>query len=260
VQLQILGGHQVESIEGRATSFLIDGSIAIDAGGLTGALTLAEQGRVDTVLITHYHFDHITDLPFLGLVALNAHRQIEIHCTHQVHHTLVQHMLNGVLWPNLFAGLGPTEPHPTFIHRRVTPGGPFKLKGYEVLPIENRHHPVPVTGNQFTSPTGKRLCYTGDTGPGIRDIWPLIQPDLLITEVTVPDAGIEIARMAGHLSPSLLEAELRAFQELKGYLPRVVICHVNQANERQVVDEVAGVADRLRAEIEIAREGMQFDL
>ena len=41
MHLQILGGHQVESAEGRATAFLIDGTIAIDAGGLTGGLTLA---------------------------------------------------------------------------------------------------------------------------------------------------------------------------------------------------------------------------
>ena len=68
MHLQILGGHQVESAEGRATAFLIDQTIAIDAGGLAGGLTLAEQARIEAVLVTHYHFDHVTDLPFLGLL------------------------------------------------------------------------------------------------------------------------------------------------------------------------------------------------
>ena len=77
MHLQILGGHQVESAEGRATAFLIDGTIAIDAGGLTGGLTIDEQAGIDTILLTHYHFDHISDLPYIGLLALETSRQID---------------------------------------------------------------------------------------------------------------------------------------------------------------------------------------
>ena len=43
-------------------SILVDGKLAIDAGGLTTALTLEEQERIDAMIITHRHFDHIKDL------------------------------------------------------------------------------------------------------------------------------------------------------------------------------------------------------
>ena len=72
MEFRVLGGHQADSTEGRPISFLIDGTIAIDAGGLTGALSMADQNRVEHVLVTHQHFDHIRDLAFLGLNALVA--------------------------------------------------------------------------------------------------------------------------------------------------------------------------------------------
>jgi ribonuclease BN (tRNA processing enzyme) len=259
VHLQILGGHQVESAEGRATAFLVDGTIAIDAGGLTGGLTIDEQDQVETILLTHQHFDHIRDLPFFGLLALDASRQIDVHCSQLVYDVLLQTVLNSAIWLNLF------EPVPgglpaAFRHHPVELGVPFTVKQYQVLPVENRHHPVPVVAYQLTSPEGRRLLYTGDTGPGIRDIWALVEPDVMVTEVTKPNAGEAIARLAGHLTPALLEAELVAFRDQKGYLPRVVVCHVNQRGQVEVEREVAEVARRLQATIEIAREGMRIHL
>jgi ribonuclease BN (tRNA processing enzyme) len=259
VHLQILGGHQVESAEGRATAFLVDGSIAIDAGGLTGGLTMKEQASIDAILLTHYHFDHVSDLPYVGLLALEGSRQIDVHCTQLVHDVLVESLLNGAIWLNLFRPI-PGVPAAAFAHRRVAAGQPFKVKQYDVLPLENRHHSVPVIGYQLTGPDGRRLLYTGDTGPGIHDIWPLVQPDVMLTEVTTPNARESIARVAGHLTPALLEAELVAFRDQKGYLPRVVVCHVNQLGEDDVRRELAEVARRLQATIEIAREGMRIDL
>jgi ribonuclease BN (tRNA processing enzyme) len=259
VRLRILGGHHIESAEGRATAFLIDETIAIDAGGLTGGLTIDEQAAIDTILLTHYHFDHIRDLPFIGLPALESSRQIEIHCTQLVYDALLKSILNEVVWLNLFRPV-PGGASAAFAHRRVSPGTPFAVRQYEVMPLDNRHHPVPVIAYQLTGPDGRRLLYTGDTGPGIRDIWPLVQPDLMITEVTTTNARERIARLAGHLTPALLEAELVAFRDLKGYLPRVVVCHVNQLGEAEVHSELEEVARRLQASIEIAREGMRIDL
>lgn len=258
MEFRILGGHQVSSREGRATSFLIDGAIALDAGGLADGLTLAEQDRIEQILITHLHYDHVRDLPLVGLAALNRRRQIDVYCTMQVRQTLQKHLLCKPLWLDFFAGLDPDRP--TFRHHNVKPGVPFLLGELEITPIDNRHHTVPVTGFELRAPSGRRLLYTGDTGQGIRDVWPLVEPAVLITEVTFPDQLAQLAEQSGHLTPALLEHELRAFASLKGYLPRVVICHVNQMHEAIVVNELEGVARRLRAEIEIASEGMQIEL
>jgi ribonuclease BN (tRNA processing enzyme) len=258
VQFRVLGGHQVESAGGRPTSFLIDDRIALDAGGLLGSLTLEQQDAIDALIITHYHYDHVRDLPFLALGALDVARQIDVYCTHQAKEVLTQHLLCQPIWPDLFKPLGPMGP--SLRHKRIVPGTSFKVGEYEVLPIDNRHHTVPVVGYQFTTPGGKRLVYTGDTGPGIRDVWPLIDPDVLITELTWPNEMRPMAQQAGHLTPVTLAEELTALRDLKGGLPRIVVCHINQRHEPKVRAELDEVARRLQASIEVADEGMLIDL
>jgi len=167
--------------------------------------------------------------------------------------------MSAPIWPlNLFAGLDPAAP--TFRHHAVLPGVTFKVGGYAALPIDNRHHAVPVLGYQFTAGSGHRLLYTGDTGPGIRDIWPLVDPDVMITEVTWPNEMQDMGAQAGHLTPGTLEAELVALREAKGGLPRVVVCHLNQRHEEKTRDQLTKVARRLQATIEVADEGMLIDL
>lgn len=257
MEFRVLGGHQADSTEGRPISFLIDGTIAIDAGGLTGALSMADQNRVEHVLLTHQHFDHIRDLAFLGLNALVAHRQVQIHCTHVVHELLRQTILNNAIWLDFF--VRPDPHNPTFVHQPIEPGRTYEVGGYTFRTVDNRHHSVPVVGYEVEAASGKRLLYTGDTGPGIRDVWAQVQPDVLIIEVTYPNAE-RAAPEHGHLTALLAEQELIAFRDLKGFLPRVLVCHPNQAHESVIADELAEVARRLQAEIEITHEGLCFNL
>lgn len=257
MEFRVLGGHQADSSEGRPISFLIDGTIAIDAGGLAGALSVAEQQRVEHVLVTHQHYDHIRDLGFLGLTQLVAGRQVEIHCTHLVYDLLRRTILSNAIWLDFFARPDPAKP--TFVHRPVEPGRPFRVGPYEVKAIDNRHHSVPVVGYELTTPGGKRLYYTGDTGPGIRDTWAAVQPDVLITEVTYQNS-VAAAAEHGHLTPLLAEAELAAFRDEKGYLPRVLICHANQVHAAAIAEELAEVARRLRVAIDLTHEGLTLKL
>ena len=66
MEIQILGAHLAEVKGARLTSLLIDGTLVVDAGGLTSALSLPEQKKIETVLLTHHHFDHTRDLVTLA--------------------------------------------------------------------------------------------------------------------------------------------------------------------------------------------------
>src|SRR4051812_23983241 len=100
MQLRILGAHQGESREFRFISFLVDGRLAIDAGGLTSSLTLDEQLALNAVLITHRHFDHIKDLPMLAHNVWET-RSIDIYCIADTLAALRTHVFNDILWPNV---------------------------------------------------------------------------------------------------------------------------------------------------------------
>ncbi|NIP31330.1 MAG: MBL fold metallo-hydrolase [Candidatus Dadabacteria bacterium] len=65
MQLRILGcsGGKYKSFN--PTCFLLDDEILIDVGNVMSQLELEELQSLKAILLTHMHFDHIADLPFL---------------------------------------------------------------------------------------------------------------------------------------------------------------------------------------------------
>ena len=133
------------------------------------------------------------------------------------------------------------------------------MLGYSVLPLPVNHS-VPTVGLQVTSRDGKTLFYTADTGPGLTDCWRQISPDLLIIEVTALNKYNDFAHQSGHLTPSLLQPELESFHNLKGYLPQVVLVHMNPLDEKAIEAEIAVVAKALNTTIQLSYEGMRIEL
>ena len=123
-------------------------------------------------------------------------------------------------------------------------------------------HSVRSVGYQITTPQGKKLFYSGDTGHGLADIWPHISPDLLIIEVTLADGSLKSAKEPYHLTPGLLREELISFRKIKGYLPKVITVHMSpQSPDRELIeDELKRVAVDLKADIVPGYEGMQITL
>ena len=133
------------------------------------------------------------------------------------------------------------------------------VAGYRVLPVAVSHA-VPATGYQVTSPDGKKVFYTSDTGSGLADTWRQIRPDLLIIELTALNKYADFARESGHLTPSLLQEELESFIEINGYLPQVVTVHMNPLDEKGILAELAVVTRALNADIRPGREGMRIEV
>ena len=55
MKVKILGAHALESTETKFMSILVDGVLALDAGGLTSSLSLPSQEEIKAVLLTHSH-------------------------------------------------------------------------------------------------------------------------------------------------------------------------------------------------------------
>ena len=100
MKILILGAHNIESDKTGCTSFLIDDVLALDAGALTSGLSLAEQRRLQAVLLTHHHYDHIRDIPALGMNFYLFEKTITLYSTPPVYEALTAHLLNNVLYPN----------------------------------------------------------------------------------------------------------------------------------------------------------------
>ena len=258
MKIQILGAHLAEVKKARLTSLLIDGALVVDAGGLTSALSLPQQKKIKTVLLTHHHFDHTRDLVTL---AANAgyywRRQLVVYALRYTLDIVTSCLLDGKIYANYLEY--PSKEKPTLILEAIKPYSRKTIAGYDVLAVPVKHS-VPTVGYQITSSDGKSLFYTGDTTVGVSDCWQHISPQLLITEVAGPNKYGDWLKKAGHLCAEFLKEELIQFRRLKGYLPRVIVIHIGNPYEQEIKEEVAQVAQELEADISLGYEDMKVTL
>ena len=258
MEIQILGAHLAELKGARLTSLLIDGALVVDAGGLTSALSLPEQKKIKTVLLTHHHFDHTRDLVTL---AANAgyywRRQLVVYALRYTLDIVTNCLLDGKIYTNFLEY--PSKEKQTLILEAIEPYSRKTIAGYDVLAVPVKHS-VPAVGYQITSSDGKSLFYTGDTTVGISDCWQHVSPQLLITEVAGPNKYGDWLKKAGHLCAGFLREELIQFRRLKGYLPRIIVIHIGNPYEQEIKEEVAQVAQELEADISLGYEDMKVTL
>jgi len=257
VKIQILGAHATEVKGARLTSLLVDGVLALDAGGLTSALSLSQQKKIKALLLTHHHFDHTRDLITLGADVNHWEGQIEVYALQQTLDVVIPCLLDGKMYINFLEY--PSKEKPSLLVQAIEPYSRKTIAGYDVLVLPVKHS-VPAVGYQVTSPQGKSFFYTGDTTTGISHCWQHISPQLLIIEVTGPNELEDWLKGVGHMSAGLLKEELTQFRQLKGYLPRVIVIHIGNVYEQQIKEEVAQVARELGADISLGYEDMRLVL
>jgi ribonuclease BN (tRNA processing enzyme) len=256
MNIRFLGAHNCESESSRLMSLLIDDILVIDAGAVTSSLSFEAQQKIKAILLTHHHYDHVRDIPALGMNLFLHGARTNVYSIPRVHEIVTTHLLDDEIYPNFHQR---PRSKPIINFNIIEPLKPEVIEGYRVLAVPVSHS-VPAVGYQLTSPDGKIVFHTGDTGPGLASCWRHVSPQLLIIEVTASDRYKKEAAESGHLSPSLFKEELTSFREIKGYLPRVVAVHMNPAIEEEIAAEVAAVERELDASITMGYEGMEVSL
>jgi len=213
MKFRVLGSYGGDSPMHRMTSFLIDGSVAVDAGAITRALSIEEQREIRHVLVTHTHMDHTASLPFLIENIFGADVEpVSIYCTKKVLAGVRKHLFNNDTWPD-FSRL-PNSLYPSVRFEVIEPERSFVIPGANGADIEVTaipvHHIVPTTGLLIRQGDSSTL-FTSDTGPTER-VWQVANQteDLaaVITECSFPNRLQEVADVSLHLTPQTLSAEL----------------------------------------------------
>ena len=216
MRLRVLGCHGGESPTHRTTCFLVDDVLALDAGALTRGLSVAEQAKVDHVVLSHAHLDHVRDLALIADNVIGVRKKpLEIHAAPFTAEAIEKHIFNDVIWPNFAKIPNPADPEgrPTIRIERLTPGTPFRLGDHTVRTVPV-NHPVDCQA-LFVSTKAGTLVYSGDTGPTDK-LWEELNAleDLraFIFEVSFPNHMTKLAEVSGHLTPEMMAAELRKFR------------------------------------------------
>ena len=256
MNIQVLGAHNCESQNSRFISLLIDDTLAMDAGGLTSSLSFQAQQRIKAILLTHQHYDHIRDIPAIAMNFFLHGTTINIYSTQPVYEAISTHLLNIGLYPKF---LEHPPQNPTIKFNILEPGETASILSYSVLPLRVNHSRFTV-GYGITDTDGKTMFYTSDTGPGLTEVWQQVSPQLLIIETTVSNSYEDSAAETGHLTPSLLQKELESLRDIQGYLPQVILVHMNPLEEKKIEAEISEVAATLGASIQLGYEGIQIHI
>ncbi len=248
MQIRVLGCSGSIAAGSRTTSFLLGGDVLIDAGTGVGDLTLDEMLRIDHIVVTHSHLDHVLAI---GLLADSVTRRrraagrpaIGVHALPETIAALRAHVFNGVIWPD-FSRL-PDPEHPVLRFHPVAVGDRLELGRHrlEVLPAR---HTVPAVGYAVFGAAGAWV-FTGDTGPNPA-LWrrlaqmPVAQ---LVIETAFGDDERVLAGISQHLCPALLAEELK---HLAGPT-EVCITHIKPGEVAAVMGEIAalGLPHKVRA-------------
>jgi ribonuclease BN (tRNA processing enzyme) len=256
MDITVLGAHNCETKTSSCVSLLIDKTLAVEAGGLTSNLTLDEQAGIEAIIITHKHMDHIRDIPTMALSSFRRRTSFDLYSTDTVCRAIREHLLNNDTYPE-FQKI--PENKPTVCFMEIEPLVLQWIDGHAVMAVPVKHIDGAI-GYQITDKKNKTVFYTGDTGPGLEEVWRHTAPQLLIVEVTMHNALEEFARTTGHLTPRLLESELASFRAINGYLPPVLVIHMDSEFEPDIKTELGAVKGRLQADITIAYEGMMLSI
>jgi len=197
------------------TSFLINDTLAVDAGNLGFALDLQQQERVRHIVLTHTHMDHIALLPiFIDEVFSRLSSAVQVYALPEAIATLRKCVFNDAIWPNfekimLVNGHGPSlEFLP--LQAKVT----IKLGGLSVTPIPV-NHTIPTVG-MLVEDDHAAVIYSSDTYV-TNDLWEVASATqrlkAIFVDVSYPNELEELAGISRHLTPQSLGSELK---KLKG--------------------------------------------
>ncbi len=257
MQVRVVGAHNLETRDTRHTCFLIDGTVAIDAGSLAAALDDEQRARLSAVLATHMHFDHTRDIPTLALAAHEMGRQLSVYSLPSTLEGVRRHLLDGEVYPDLTRPLNGAPAACRF--EEIAPGAPFAVGALQVsaLPVV---HTVPSVGFILWEQRGDCIAISGDTSGGLAGFFSHEpKPQVLFVEVTFPNRLDHRARVTGHLTPTTLAKEVQAAQARGLPVPRIVAVHIGYFFRHEILAELAQLPANAGVDVTVGHEEMQID-
>ena len=246
--------------------------------------------RVDTVFLSHLHYDHIADFPFFMIATWITGRETPpvVIGPPDTQHFVDSLLVDGAFrkdiearaqYPQRQANIGVLTPDV----RECEPGIVFEDDLVRVSACWVEHIPreiSPCFGLRLDTAEGKSVVFSGDTAPCDRLIELARGADLLIHECTFPEKAIEFRAKAGigtwaHTSPtelgriateagvkSLVATHFGSFDSTNTVIREMMANHMplEMMGPQLMEDVVADIRKQWKGELRIAHDLMRIDL
>lgn len=218
--------------------FVIDDTVAIDAGSLAMAATSRQKKQIRDVVLTHAHLDHIAGLPlFIDDLFASLDVPICVHAEAKVIEILERDIFNWEIYPR-FSELE-NDIGAVMSYQEFNPAEEFSVKHLR-LKAATVNHRVPTVGF-IVSDGAVKFALSGDTAE-MDGFWEVVNAEenlsTLLIECAFPDELEELARVSHHLTPKLLRAELEKFQQTEC---AVYVVNIKPMYREAVVRQIAAL-------------------
>ncbi len=256
MSIRVLGCSGSIAAGCRTTAFLLDDDVLIDAGTGVGDLSLDELARIDHILLSHSHLDHVLGVPLLADSVMRRRSSkrppIAVHGLPATLDALRHHIFNGAIWPD-FTRL-PSAEQPILRLQPFETGDvlAFGARQIEVLPAL---HTVPAVGFAVLGAQGSWV-FTGDTAPNPA-LWArlaTLNVSSLVIETAFRNDEQQLAAVSRHLHPAALGRELLQLQQAA----EVYITHIKPGELDAVMAEIAALDPRHAVRALVAGQRMQL--
>ncbi len=230
MKVEVLGCSGGKTDSANLPSFLIDGELLLDCGSVCSVLPLKKQLKIKAILVSHAHFDHICDLPFLVDNFSIAGKKINVFASEKTVELLKKNVFNNSVWPD-FTEI-PDKDAPVLQFNSVKEGEELEINGYKVEFFKVFH----TEGSMgFIVRNNKSvLAYTADTSKA-DNLWEYLKlrgVQTVITECSFPTERKKLADLSNHLSvPDFLNEYRRM-----GGIEKVYVFHL-KPHYREVIEK-----------------------
>ncbi|MDX1352602.1 MAG: MBL fold metallo-hydrolase, partial [Thiomicrorhabdus sp.] len=213
----------------------------IDAGNVIRPLGKASR-YIEQVFLTHAHFDHITDLPFLIETFFEERQKpLTIFALQDTLETLQNHIFNNHIWPEFQKIEHKLLKVPMLKFQPITIGESFQTQDLTITAISANHSKGSC--GYVVKQNGYSCLITGDTyiNPQIAQT---INNDnsiqSLLIDISFPSDLAELAEQSKHLTPKLLNELLQHVERPITVFPY----HLKPVYEDAIISELASIDDK----------------
>ena len=235
MKVVILGSRGRDGVSRQyVSSYVVNGSVAVDAGCLGLSGSPQEQEAIHHVLLTHAHADHTASLPlFIENVWTGCADCPTIYGCAETLDTVQRAIFNGEVWPD-FVAL--SEKMAPFLRLQVLhPEVQISVGDLTVTPV-SVFHTIPTFG-YVVRHGATAVIFAGDSGPTTR-LWQVAAevPDLraVFLEVSFPNRMRAIADASIHLTPEMFADEVRKIPP--GV--KVIAVHMKVRYREEIISEL----------------------
>ncbi|WP_313695505.1 MBL fold metallo-hydrolase [Halorarum halobium] len=221
------------------------GPLLVDCGaGVLHRLSQTDPGyeAVSTVLLTHHHLDHVSDLlALLKARWLAGEDHLEV-----VGPTGTKALVDDLLGVHDYL-----DGRVDLQVREIHPNEPFAVSGFEVAARETRHS-MPCLAYRFSEPgSDDEFVFSGDTEAfeGLSTF--ADGAKVLAHDCSFPDE----VDVDNHPIPSQLGAALSGYD-----VGRLYLTHLYPHTEGRHEEMIESVRERFDGDVRVARDGLRFEV